>query len=502
MTIRAILTNIFLLTSSATAFAIQASTSHTLFYKKQKNDSTQLGANILLSWRVANSSLHFTKNNKGLLSAELVCLLRVSTEQQIIKEETFIINTPPVQTPEDAFYQIIADQYEYALNPGHYDIELVLYEQDYKNELYQYSDTITVERKNERQTFLSGIQLLDTFFKTDATNIYTKNGFLNLPKPSNFIDDKKNNIQYYFEIYQADKNPTENNPLLCYSYLSWKPFDSPIPQYEYIDTLQSTASIQNIYHFFDIKKLKSGNYYINNIIKDKYDLIIDKKSLFIQRYNSRPLNELNTTKESDTTIDELKNSAHILDLTNTFVAKYNASQVRAILKMLLLICDKNEGISINGFLNKPDELYSKYFIYNFWEKRDKLYPEKAWKAYTEKIKEVNKLFKGAGQSGYETDRGRIYIQYGKPNDRIIVNNESGALPYEIWQYYSTEKQGQEGIFLLYKPGRALGDYQLLHSTVVGERRNSNWRALLYNNSITGSGNINTDSQAEQYLRNK
>ncbi len=239
-------------------------------------------------------------------------------------------------------------------------------------------------------------------------------------------------------------------------------------------------------------------------MRDNYGEILDKKTLFIQRFSTKPKVAIKEPELADSVLSNANDTAsfHVLDLTNTFVGKYNASQVRAILKMLLLICDPIEGNNINGFLKKPDELYSKYFIFNFWEKRDKQNPEKAWKAYAERIKEVNKLFTSGARSGYETDRGRIYIQYGKPNDRIIVNNETGALPYEVWQYYSTEKQGREAVFLFYQPGKSLGGYELLHSTAVGEKRNTNWRALLYNNSIAGSGTFNADSRAEQYIGNK
>jgi GWxTD domain-containing protein len=288
-----------------------------------------------------------------------------------------------------------------------------------------------------------------------------------------------------------------------HSYISWKPFSAPVPNLEAADSISSKHIPYFFHHNFPLHELKSGNYYFNIELKSENGIVLDKKTLFFQRYNKLPIST-NTIKTDSSKIskEDTSNYSHVLDLTTTFVGKYNAQQVRAVLKMLLLICTPLEGGSISGFLKKPDELYSKYFIYNFWEKRDKLNPEKAWKLYAEKIKEVNKLFGGSGKPGYETDRGRIYIQYGKPNDRIIVNNESGALPYEIWQYYNSEKQGQEGVFLFYRSGTALGGYTLLHSTFVGEKKNSSWRSLLYNNSITGSGGLNSDSQAEQYIKNR
>jgi GWxTD domain-containing protein len=502
MNLRALLLSVIMLGSWSLSMGIQANVSHSVFYKKHKQDSTKLVPNILLSWRAQNKTLHFIKNQKGELSAELICLIRISTDTSILIDEVFNIKTPPITT--SSYNQIIEDQYEYLAKPGHYEIEVVLYEQDYKNELFQFSDTLTIKTETENEPFLSSIQLLDTFFKSEAKTIYSRNNNIDLPLSSNFLGEKKNTINYYYELYFANKTSRSNFPLKINTYLSWKPLESTMPGYDFVDSIFNPQMQIGVYRTIPIENLKSGNYYVNTILMDKNNTILDKECKFFQRFNNRPDSLFKpTTKKSDTAIvDETKSSAHILDLTTTFVGKYNGNQVRAILKMLLLICDQNEGVSINGFLRKPDELYSKYFIYNFWEKRDKTAPEKAWKAYAEKIKEVNRLFKGSGLNGFETDRGKVYIQYGKPNDRIIVNNETNALPYEIWQYYNTEKQGTEGVFLFYKPGKSLGDYQLLHSTLMGEKRNNNWRALLYNNNITGSGNLSTDSQAEQYLRNK
>lgn len=484
--------------------ALQATSIHGVFFNKNKKDTSITEANIQLSWRVQNSSVHFKKDEQGKYFADLICIIRLSNDTSIVKEDIFNIKTPPKSTAQEAFNQIISDQYTYPVTVGNYEIEMVLYEHEYKNELYQYNQSVTVAAGNGRDPFLSDIQILDTFFASNANTIYNQNGMLNLPLTSNYIDEKRNHIHFNFQVCSPSQKHLSKSPIKISSFISFKPFSTPLPNYQIFDSLPSNGSTINaVYNSFDCTEIKSGNYYLNVICSNENDTVLDKKTLFFQRYNTKVTTTIKPkTDTGKQTTDTNSGSHHVLDLTNTFVGKYTPSQVHAILKMLLLICEPAEGASINGFLKKPDELYSKYFIYNFWEKRDKINPAKAWKAYTGKIMEVNRLFKGSGQAGFETDRGRIYIQYGKPNDRIIVNNESGALPYEIWQYYSTEKQGQEGVFLFYKPGRSLGDYQLLHSTVVGERRNNNWRALLYNNSITGSGNLNTDSQAEQYIGKK
>jgi GWxTD domain-containing protein len=193
----------------------------------------------------------------------------------------------------------------------------------------------------------------------------------------------------------------------------------------------------------------------------------------------------------------------VLDLKKTFIGKYTLAQVRAILKMLIPVSDANSINSINGFLKKPDELYMRYFIYNYFAAIDKKNPERAWKEFSDKIREVNKKFSYGGTPGYETERGYTYLRYGAPTDIVTVSNEKGALPYEIWQYNSLRqlngKDIPDAVFLFYKPDQMMSDYRMLHSTVSGEMINPSWRTYLYNG---GEGGNNGNSRAEQYIRNR
>ena len=142
--------------------------------------------------------------------------------------------------------------------------------------------------------------------------------------------------------------------------------------------------------------------------------------------------------------------------------------------------------------------YMRYFIYNFWKARSND-AEDGWKGYTKRVKEVNKLYGSSMKPGYETDRGFTQLKYGEPDQRYVVSNEEGALPYEIWQYNAIDNQNGDGVFLFYNPGFMINEYLLLHSTVLGEMRNTNWRSLLYK---SGSSRNNLNSRAEQVLQNR
>lgn len=486
---------LLLLNGSLPCAAIEATVSKALLYQ---TDSNGHSANIIISWRAATASLQYNKNSMGKWSSSLKCVLSWYNESGMIAQNTFSMNSAPGSSPEEAKATIIGDQYATVLVPGKYRFELLLFDAHNAQQSFEFRDSLTVPVFPEDSLRVSMPQLLDT-------SIVRGQDRIDFPLASNFLGDEISVLHYYFETYRGKQFKPKNPPYFIKMYLSSKPFAVPVPGFETGDSLGKNFTGIH-YANFPIERLQSGNYYLNVVVADKNNWVHDKQCLFFQRFNSKKT-EIKSAKNiaAPTTVEKTEEDSsgitHIFDLTTTFVGKYSPQQVKAILNMLSLIADPTESLAINGFLSKPDELYSKYFIYNFWEKRDPKNPDKAWNSYADKIREVNRNFSVGRTPGYMTDRGRIYIQYGKPNDRIIVNNENGSLPYEVWQYYANERNGLDGVFLFYKPARSLSGYELLHSTFPDEKRNMNWRSLLYTNNLT-NGVSNENAQAEQLVGNK
>ena len=84
-----------------------------------------------------------------------------------------------------------------------------------------------------------------------------------------------------------------------------------------------------------------------------------------------------------------------------------------------------------------------------------------------------------------TDRGRVYLKYGEPNQISKFENEPSSYPYEIWQYYQVSNQRNNRKFIFYNPDLVTNDYTLIHSDALGETRDDRWRIRLTkrNNAI-------------------
>jgi GWxTD domain-containing protein len=88
------------------------------------------------------------------------------------------------------------------------------------------------------------------------------------------------------------------------------------------------------------------------------------------------------------------------------------------------------------FLELPDS-EKDAFIEEFWRQRDPdpTTPENEYrKEYESRVARTVQLFRGEGRPGWLTDRGRIYILFGPPSERLTYPVDAGGRCREIWYY--------------------------------------------------------------------
>ena len=74
--------------------------------------------------------------------------------------------------------------------------------------------------------------------------------------------------------------------------------------------------------------------------------------------------------------------------------------------------------------------------------------------YYKRVNYANENFSNMGMEGWRTDRGRILIKFGFPDDIERHPFEAGTYPYEIWRYYDLRK------VFLFIDRTGFGDYVL------------------------------------------
>ncbi len=125
------------------------------------------------------------------------------------------------------------------------------------------------------------------------------------------------------------------------------------------------------------------------------------------------------------------------------------------------------------------------FLREFWRRRDPTpgTPENsAQVGFYRRIAEANRQFREGGTAsvpGWRTDRGRVFIRYGDPDEVRREPQNGPDRPWEAWKY----TKGKEFKFVFLDFTR-LGNYSLIYSNDKWERSPEDWMRLLSADAIS------------------
>ncbi|HID32278.1 MAG TPA: GWxTD domain-containing protein [bacterium (Candidatus Stahlbacteria)] len=109
--------------------------------------------------------------------------------------------------------------------------------------------------------------------------------------------------------------------------------------------------------------------------------------------------------------------------------------------------------------------------------KKKVYIEKFKKSeiyrnYQDRLDYVNEHYKSGQKAGWMTDRGRIYIKYGPPDELVSRSFTEKIKPIQHWVYYGN------GLHLIFMDIYGDGDYRLLWSNNPDEPGMPDWDRYL------------------------
>ena len=119
------------------------------------------------------------------------------------------------------------------------------------------------------------------------------------------------------------------------------------------------------------------------------------------------------------------------------------------------------------------------FLRRFWSKRDPTPGtprNEEQESFYSRIAEANRLFREGGAAeipGWLTDRGRIFIKLGAPQEEMKRPQAANTLPYEVWKY--TQGRLLKFVFM---DLTQFGNYALIWTDDRREPIRPNWASLL------------------------
>ncbi len=435
---------------------------------------------------VAGRSVTYQPITDSTYQAGVEVVILFKQGDEIVKFDKYALNSPEARGPID-----FIDLKRYSLKDGQYELVVAVKDLHRPENAKEFKTEIVFDYSTD-DLQQSGLVLLASYQRSDdAANAFVKSGVQIEPLPYNFYGRHASSLIFYNEIYNADKTLGEDF-LVSYSIEKLEDGDSEMVMIGH--KRQKAQPIVPLLVQMDISQVPSGNYNLVVEVRNRAKELLSRKRIFFQRSNPFLDQELET----------LQLAANV-NIEEEFVQKLTPEELEYSLRALTPKLPQGDVDLVNAIVRNDSINAQRLYLFSFWAKESPNNPEFAYQKYMEVARAIDQQFDSGFRHGFETDRGYIYLKYGQPDDIENRDQEPSAPPYEIWTYYQFPRTNQNNVkFVFYNPSLAPGDYQLLHSTAIGELNNPQWQRDLYRevpNEIQGSDYFGGSDVLDNFNRN-
>lgn len=414
---------------------------------------------------IFGKSVHYAKMPEGKLLARVEVTMTLSDGDSIVAFKKYVLENTMSDDTSGKPANFI-DVQRMAVDHGVYSFGLTLKDLNRMDtSVLSHSEIIAIDFSDSVPVF-SGIEPVERIQPTESNGLLVKSGMEIIPYVSSFYPKNMEKISFYSELYGIEKAAGEGNEFLLVYYLEENITRVRLAEFSRFKKMKADRVV-SFAGELGIKMLPSGTYLLVLEARDRNNKILAVRKTLIQRSNPG--------MEAPSDYEPMANNSDnfFKEITNIDTLRFHIMSVYPVAGMV-------ERQHAENLLPNKDIAMMQNYLYQFWLSRDPENPRKSWEIYLKQVYLVNTLYSaGAGRKryGFETDRGRVYLQYGAPNSIVSRNMQAGIFPYEIWHYYSTPKQSDVR-FIFYISNIGGADYVLLHSNAIGEIHEPAWKILL------------------------
>lgn len=409
----------------------------------------------------------------GFYQASVNVCWKIYRGAELVNASRYNLMSP--KSTDTLQYPSFIDNQRFSLSNGTYTLELTVMDNAIPSQIHTHTEKIAIQFSRDTIIYNSDVEVLESYAKAGTTSLLTKNGYDLIPYTINYFPQSQHTLKFYMESYNADSVLGKNTKFV---YVYYVENNENQHKYEALHGFQKQrAHPENaLLAQLDITNLPSGNYNLVIELKDSINTIRAQKKWFFQRQSN--------VKENVTGVPFTTGIKTIEDFFNQY---QNADSLKEFIECLWPRSTTKEREWQQTQITNKNPNFMRSYLVAYWkaEAGDSLSPLTVWMAYYTSVLEANALLKCGKQKGYYTDRGRVYLQYGKPNQRNQINSEPNSYPYEIWQYYRLYDKATGRFFTNKKfvfANFAIADdcYKLIHSDVRGELYDERWKYRLLN----------------------
>jgi len=292
----------------------------------------------------------------------------------------------------------------------------------------------------------------------NTDDLFYKNGLVIRPNANQLFGSGLNSVYYYAEVYGLDQIVSTSGKYSVFAYISEANAPQPLPELQ----SRKTRDIKKpdvLLGSFDITALVSGSYYLRLAVLDEGNQAVAEqvKKFFV--YN--PFVERTAPV-----------AMHDQSFQGSRYAAMTDEEVELEERQIEIIATSSERRRLKSI---DDGEEKRRAIMDFWVVRDPS-PTSPVNEYEDsfraRVQYANDRYTSSFDEGWNTDRGRTLIKYGTPSNIEPHLYERDLLPYERWEYNNIAGEGQA--LFIFADLNGFGLYEMLHSSVTGERNNPTW----------------------------
>ncbi len=295
----------------------------------------------------------------------------------------------------------------------------------------------------------------------DRNDPFFKNDLSVRPNVSRLYGKGVSDVYYYAEVYNPSGTAGPDGQYTLTA--SVVPAGRTEPVGALVRTMaRESRSPDVVVGSFDVAGLATGSYLLRLAVLNDAGAVVGEQSRKFFVYNP----------------DVARQEAPAVDVTfeGSRWAGMSEEEVRQAFEHVDIIANDSERRRIRNLNTLQDR---QRFLMEFWNKRNPN-PGSAFNMYqeefTRRLQYVSERYAESQMPGWKTDRGRTFIKYGQPTHIEPHLYDREVKPHEIWQYNNIPGEGQATFVFADRTG--FGQFEMIHSTVAGERSLPEWEVEL------------------------
>lgn len=429
---------------------IPISTDYASFY------STDSTAYLEIYLSIFQGNLSYAKSDDENYVASFTTSLELHAKDQIIESIFHNYQNSTQDTSSLRIYNQFVDIFSVEVPYGEYQAKLQMVDNTSKLK-GEYNLDIKTMRPSD-SLFLSDIELCSNIARDTTKNIFYKNQLRVIPNPRRVYDVLQPMLYYYVEINKLSYEPDQKNFYEFDYFITTAEGDTvktrPLVKKEIIgNTLVEVGAL-------NVMALPQNTYFITTRVTD-----LATKNTATSRRN------FYVYKPSQKNI--VASESKLPEIAEVYIGFTKENLINEF-QLVRYIASREED---RIFKNLENADAMKKFLTDFWRTRDQQInasPGTSRTNYMQRVEYANTHFGSMGKAGWKSDRGRILLLYGEPDELERFPSSMDILPYTIWRYHNLEGSQQ----FIFSDLDGFGEYRLIHSTYRKELQNPDWQRLI------------------------